>query len=656
MMIDLALRKLAPLMPDKVRQWRRALDLSDPDLRALLEKTILATAHHRLGDFRNRLLLSLPSKGTARGRINLGTVIYEAPKWPAGISTKELTQNLAIFGRSGAGKTNIAFHLLKQLLDTGVTCLFLDWKRTARHLLPQIKQRVQLFTPGRQLAPFPFNPFSPPAGMEAMVYNRHVIDVLGDAYTLGDAARSTLDKALRSWYEHSTEPPTTAQVLTHVQAIPDGERVRGWKASAIRALESVQAIELEGDSNAQATTVTSLLRHSAIIELDALAPSAKAFLLPLLCLWVYYTRLPSQQREELTLVIVIEEAHHLLYRRQASTESLMEMLLRQCREIGIGIIIIDQHPHLISSAALGNTYTSICLNLKDPRDINKAGALCLLEDQDKKQLSMLPTGQGIVKLQDCWHQPFLIQVPLVHVDKGTVTDDALALRLRGERTLSGTRAPSPTAGHALGESRVADAVLNEEELRFLQDIIACRDDGVDARYQRLRMSSDKGNRLKNALLSKGIIEEQLVSTGRTRRTLLRITTSASTTLGLERTNEHGSLAHEYWKRWYAHQLTQRGFHVQLEASRNQGRVDVLGTRAGESVAIEVETGLSDAVHNVKQDLLSGFNTIIVVATNETAQKKVEQQLGSHGLLMSRVTIVLRDNCKHALAGTTRGFV
>ena len=76
------------------------------------------------------------------------------------------------------------------------------------------------------------------------------------------------------------------------------------------------------------------------------------------------------------------------------------MLIRQCRELGIGIILTDQHPHLISSAALGNTYTTICLNQKDPTDINKAAGLSLVDDADKKYFSMLNTGEAIVKMQD----------------------------------------------------------------------------------------------------------------------------------------------------------------------------------------------------------------------------------------------------------------
>ena len=72
-------------------------------------------ARQTLGDFRERILLSLPPKSKANRPIHLGTVIYEQPKWPFGISKAELLQNLAIFGRSGAGKTNATFHILEQL-------------------------------------------------------------------------------------------------------------------------------------------------------------------------------------------------------------------------------------------------------------------------------------------------------------------------------------------------------------------------------------------------------------------------------------------------------------------------------------------------------------------------------------------------------------
>ncbi len=647
MAIHKVLRQLAPLLPDKVQAWRRSLDLADPELRSLLEKEILLTAHRMLGDFRSRLLLSLPPKTKAKGALHLGTILYEQEKWPAGLKLPELLQNAAIFGRSGAGKTNVAFHLLEQLAAKRVPFLFLDWKRTGRHLLPLLGKPIPVYTPGRSLAPFPFNPFLAPPGLEPGVYINHVVDVIGDAYTLGDAARSVIQKAIRTLHEAGTIAPTLDQVRKQVDSLADQERVRGWKASALRALDTVAALDLAPPADTQAGAMRSLLRTGAIIELDALAPSNKKFLLPLLCLWIYHLKMAVKEREQLGLVILVEEAHHVLYRHASSKETLMEQLLRQCREIGIGIIVVDQHPHLISSAALGNTYASICLNLKDPRDVSKAAALSLMEE-DKRHLSLLPVGQGVVKLQDRWQHPFLVQFPLVPVRKGVVTDEILKAAQRGKRgteALSRLRAAVGEENRRETGSRSGHTPLDNEELHFVKDVLDHEHDGVDSRYQRLGMSADKGNRLKRTLIRKGVLEEQLVNVGTTRRTLLRVTPRGRQDLGLDAAGEHGSLAHTYWQRWWATHLRERGFRVRVEAPRNRGRVDILAARAGESVAIEIETGKSDAVWNVQQDLLSGFNRVVVVATDTDAFDRVEGELAEAGLLSPRVIVVLRDDTR-----------
>ena len=49
------------------------------------------------------------------------------------------------------------------------------------------------------------------------------------------------------------------------------------------------------------------------------------------------------------------------------------------------------------------------------------------------------------------------------------------------------------------------------------------------------------------------------------------------------------------------------------------------------------------VWNVKQDLLSRFSTVLVVATDEGALEKVERQLAKAGLIIpKKINIVLRD--------------
>ncbi len=641
-------RKLEPLIPDQVQHWLRVRDLADPELKSLVEKEIVSTAYQLLGDFRKKPLLTLPPKKKSKGSINLGTVLYDGEKWDFGISHPELLRNMAILGMSGSGKTNLAFHILRQLVEKRVPFLFWDWKRSARHLLPSLRGEVSIYTPGRRLSPFPFNPFIVPPGLEPSVYINHVVDVMADAFTLGDGSRRILQKALASCYRAGNGSPTAQDLLNEVGRIPSKERVSGWKISATRALESLAYSNLTGaDRLTQEEFARTLLDSNTVVELDGLAQGAKKFLIPLLCLWIYYVQLASPRREVLKLVIFIEEAHHVLYRQeQRARESVLNMLFRQCREIGVGILVIDQHPHLLSSAALGNTYTTLCLNQRDPTDMNRAAALSLVSDQEKKWFSMLPVGQAIVKLQDRWRRPFLIQMPLVPVRKGMVSDNLLKRFLAGSLTHRGLRrAVNRCFGKSPHELR-QNPLLDNEAFRFLEDVLAHQDDGVRTRYQRLGLSGEKGNRLKNQLVEAGILEEQEIKVGRTYRLLLRITPNAREKFGLKRTLGRGSLAHEYWKRFYASALRDKGYELQLEAPRPHGKagwVDVLARAAGQTLAVEIETGKSDVVWNVKQDLLSGFSRVLVVATDESAIRKVEKALAKAGLTIpGRVGVVLRE--------------
>ena len=170
------------------------------------------------------------------------------------------------------------------------------------------------------------------------------------------------------------------------------------------------------------------------------------------------------------------------------------------------------------------------------------------------------------------------------------------------------------------------------------------DDGVKERYQRLGLSVGTGNRLKEQLLDQGWLDTQVGCLGKTRKVLLGLAKEGKQALGLgARTPERASLVHEYWKRFYAQRFQEQGYKVQMEAPRKSGNVDVLAVKDGESVAVEIETGKSDIVKNVKQDLLSGFDKVLVVATDEKALEKVEQKLAQEGLLgIGRVEVVLRD--------------
>ena len=640
MNIEKVIDKLKPLMPETVQRLVKNREFADPEMKTLIEKQILQTAYKHLGNFHNKLLLSLPSEKKAKGSINLGTVIYEKEKWPFGISPNELMQNMAIFGRSGAGKTNVSFQLLIQLIQNKIPFLYLDWKRTARHLIPKIKAKINIYTAGRSLSEFVFNPFVVPPQVEKHVYLNHTIDALADAYTLGDGAKSILQKAISKCYESGNESPLVADILLEIDKIESNERVKGWKITTKRALESISLSGIAKAASSQESMIEKLLKGNTVIELDSLNQNVKEFLIPLLFFWVYQAKLKDSVREKLSLVVFIEEAHHVFYQGKTRVkETVMEMLLRQCREIGIGTVIIDQQPSLISTTALANTYTSICLNQKNPSDISKAASLSLVDNDEKKYFSMLPVGWGIVKLQDRWTRPFLVRFPLINVRKGFVTDVVLKNSLENSGGVGNVLRDSGNSLDVVGGS----GLLDEVGLALLKDVATYCDDGVYVRYERLNLNSAIGHKIKDGLIATGLIEQQMVDLGKTRKALLRLTKKGGEVFDEFKIGGNESIVHSYWKRFYAGRFRDAGYEVKEEVDRDSGRVDVLAVKGDDRIAIEIETGKSDVVKNVKEDLMFGCTRIVIVATDKWAFGKVERELVRVGLLgLDKVWVVLQD--------------
>ena len=60
------------------------------------------------------------------------------------------------------------------------------------------------------------------------------------------------------------------------------------------------------------------------------------------------------------------------------------------------------------------------------------------------------------------------------------------------------------------------------------------------------------------------------------------------------------------------------------------------------IAIEIETGKSDFLRNLRQNLLAHYDKIIIVTTNPAAFNKIERSLAGAGLLMPvKIELVFR---------------
>ncbi len=598
-----------------------------------------------------KILLCPPSKEVCSGEYPIGTVCYnEKEFYPLGIRENEWIQHLAIFGRSGAGKTNTVCVIVLELLRMKKPFLIFDWKRNYRDILEKLqdseKENILIFTVGRKISPMVFNPLIPPEGTQATTWLKKLIEIVSHAYFLGEGVMYLLQKAINAVYQESgvykgipEKYPTMTDVHNWLKDYPAKGREAQWMSSTLRAIGTLCFGEMGRILNVKKQIdLSHLLKKNVILELDALTNSDKIFFIESLLLWIHHYRLAEGKRESFKHAIILEEAHHILLKQKQESkggEAITDTILREIRELGESMILIDQHPSLISIPALGNTYCTITMNLKHRSDVNIAADCMLLDNEEKEYLGRLEVGYGIVKLQGRWFSPFLVTFPLIKIKKGIVTDEMIQRKMRGYSGYS-----SLWHGENEEQGQIQDipsgGKVAEEEKEYLIDIVKNPFSGVVERIERLGISARRGNSLKELLIAKNSIEQKEISTRSGRIVLVQLTKKGShllKKLGYDTENrirQYG-LLHEFWKDKVKRYYEKLGYKVTPEEKINGERADLVAEKDEERIAIEIETGNSNAIRNIIKCLRAGFDTVISVPINKQIETQTEERLSQEKL-------------------------
>jgi len=632
-------RKLKPLIGARADRYWLAYLAEDYKGRQELETALGLLAARLLGSDVEapQVHLSAPPESVAAGEYPIGTLVYaDKPMYPFALREDELIQHVAVFGRSGAGKTNTVFHILDSFLAHQKPFLIFDWKRNYRDLLAARNDGILVYTVGRDTAPFVFNPLIPPEGTDPAVWLKKLIEIIAHSYYLGEGCMYLLLNAIHAVYHeygvYGKQPkryPTFEDVLRWLREHPVKGRQALWMDSTMRGVQSMCFGHMGNVVNTGTQpNIGALLEKSVILELDGLTNADKTLITQALLLWIHHYRLAQPNRETLKHVIVIEEAHHILRKQTGghTGEVITETILREIRELGEAIIIIDQHPSLISLPALGNTYTTLTMNLKHAADVSAVAAAMLLQDEEKEVLGILPIGSAVVKLQGRWPRAFRIQIPHKHIPKGSVNDTALA-EMMSPYALARSETPSTAASENDSDaSDKASCELSAQEVAFLRDIIKHPLSGVVERYRRLGVSRRKGSTWKEHLTSKGIVQPVDIPTRAGRVVLLEPTTKGIEilrNLGVEvpAGPRMGGLEHEYWRHKVAERLRNDGYDVRMEEPVN-GYADLMAIRETVRVAVEIETGKSDWRANIDKNLKNANVSVLMIATNETTHRQI----------------------------------
>jgi len=653
-------RKLKPFYGKKIDDLWNVYLMEDRNGKSDIETTLQIMESQVLGKSleNNEPIMVPPPENAAKGSFYLGDVIYGDKKlYPFGLLPKECTSHICITGATGRGKSNICMHFIQNLLREDIKWCLFDFKRSVRDILADpipYNRPIYVYTVGRNVTPFRFNPLLPPPGLDPRTWIDLLIDLITKVEYAGFGVASLLRKAFdhvyrsRGIYENRPliRQPTLKEALRYLQDYKTKGREIDWMSSTIRALESLSFGEMGDILNSQnPIDLKEILDRNVIFELDSLSNSNKIFFIESLLTYFHAYRLYQGGDEKLKHVFIVEEAHRLLKKTEhhgQGQDSILDIWVTEARALGEGLVILCQTPSILPAIALGNTYTTICLNLKHSSDINTMSRILLLKEDQKDALGQLKLGRAIVKLQGRWLSPFLIDVPLYPIQKGSVNDEKLKKLMEPYFTDSISKEAqndpaekfqvSPENGKHRDDIEIMEYNLSETEKNILMDISKYPGSGVVERYKRLNLSRRKGNFIKQKLINKGLLKEIPLIVKKGRVMLLELTAKGKNTIKNINGNQierkrTGGATHEFWKDQIARYYESRGLKVIKEESVNGGKtVDLSIENNGKKVAVEIETGRSDALWNIQKDLEAGFDEVISVAVNEEVFQDLKRKI------------------------------
>jgi hypothetical protein len=343
-------RKLKPLLGEKVdRLWTVYPPESDPAGKADIEQApeLLVAKHLNSSYQPDRSPFPPPPKVFAEaGDVQVGAVSYgDRLLYPFCLRSDRLREHILVAGRSGLGKTNLTFVLMLGIMARDIKVLALDWKRGYRDLI-SLRPDLLVYTIGREVSPFRFNPLIPPPGCEPNVWIKLIVDVIASAYLGGEGVISLLVAGLDKLFKDAgvfagtvSKWPTIHDLLAWLTTVKLRGRAAMWQASAERILLAMTYGEFSAVVNTQDNSmVRHLLDHNVILEMDGLSSNSdRTMFSEALTLYLYRYRLAQRPQARLTNLIVLEEAHNLLLQRATeSRESVLENSIRMIRQYGMG--------------------------------------------------------------------------------------------------------------------------------------------------------------------------------------------------------------------------------------------------------------------------------------------------------------------------------
>lgn len=600
----------------------------------------------------NKILLNPPSEEAAAGDIKLGQIVYNDKElYPLFLKKDELCKHIVVAATTGTGKSNFAFNMILQLLDKNIDFMAIDWKREYRQLYSvdkkhcPNKENILIYTIGRSVVPFCWNPFRPPPGVNYKSWLSIICEVLEKSHISGQGVAYIFTKIYEKKYKEmgfdSDNPKHFPNFYDGLQEL-ETERIRSygrekeWKQSAVRILKSFtfgpHAICFNSRNPIH---LEDLLNKPVIIELDQELPkNLRVFLNELFLRFIHLTRLSQGQSSSLKHVLILEEAHNIFPKNKYENETTnsIENIYREIRSFGQGLIAISQHPNNLPYYVVGNSHTQVYMALQHQDDIYAAKKALFLEDNQQAYLDKLRIGESLIKIKG--RTPTcLVRTPLVPLNRAIeITDDYIKgiMKQKGYLTYLKPNSYKNEGTEPIYQGDSRDDIAGIKD--FMLDIEKNPVSTTTERYRTLNLNHNTGNWLKNKLLQEGLVKSKDIFTKKGRIVLYDLTPKGREYLRNNNcfvAQNVDGIEHRFWKLKIAEFYKSKGYEVVVEQIVN-GRPDICIKKSDNKIAVEIETGNSDPLRNITRNMGSGINTI-VVATNKETENSIRAMLMKENL-------------------------
>jgi len=540
---------------------------------------------------------------------------------------------VTIYGRSGAGKTNVILvFLLAAWLTfrTSIRWINFDRKGDYRFLSQSIDDLV-VVRAGHDLR---WNPMRPPPGVSLRKHTHRHVGLLVQAFDFGEAARGLLIQAHHELYERngcyegSGKWPTPHDLVEWLKWKADvNSKDRNIQEYVSRILNKlVPLLYVLGDVFAcRDDFIDQLVARRVVLETDALEGGALTYVVTGLMQWCMSYRMDNNLRGPVDLLLIFDEAKRYYDRqreRNAKEISYLAEVTSQIREFGVGIVASDQQPSAVASSIQANAAVTLCFSLVHGKDIWDVSQSMRFERRQANALPGLPVGTAVCRKSMGFVEPFLLSVFPAPVKKdGEANEEVERLNEPRLKALTYTQATTPRPWEISRDRKemaadftddgiaIGCGALPDLHLEFLRQIHDNPLMSLTEHYQALKLSGSQTTKLKRELFDK----RHLVATIRIRKVFPFLTEAGYRAVGAKRRGK-GDVLHVHLQHMVLMHLASQGVSGEIEKHLNGKAVDVLAMADGKLLAFEIELRASDqAMENIRKDLAAGADEVTVLS-------------------------------------------